>query len=179
MPTKAESCVPICVTLDHCREQRAALPLQAIAAAEAAKRNESATLKSILTGKFNKNGWRITRYNKEIGPFYIIGPATLLLVRRDFPKRPSGPPNQASEMVLYLSATPRTMIVVQKVMMVIPLSHGSFLCSERLSNRFQFTLKCDLAGWLSLASSFVEIRINKQSKGTGEHFNRSHRLMIC
>lgn len=59
------------------------------------------------------------------------------------------------------------MIVVQKVMMVIPLSHGSFFCSKRLSNRFQFTLKCDLIGWLSLASSFVEIRINKQIQRDG------------
>jgi hypothetical protein len=88
-----------------------------------------------LAGNFNKNGWRIADTTKEIGPFYIIGPATFFWFIGTSPKRPSGPPNHASEIVLLLSATPHTMIVVQKV---IPLPLWSFLCSERLSNRFQF-----------------------------------------
>ena len=147
MPTKAESCVPICVTLDHCREQRAALPLQFIAAAVAAKRNESVTLKSILTGNFNKNGWRITDTTQEIGPLYIIGPATLLLVHGDFPKKAIGPAQSRIGNSPVSVSYPAYNARRQKV---ISFPKGPSAALRGCQIAFSSPLTCDLA-WLSHA----------------------------
>jgi hypothetical protein len=153
------------------------LPLQLMAATEPAKRNESTTLKNMMTAGFNNNGWRTTSTRGD-EPSYIKPPE--LATRRDlqccsgfkrsFPKGTG--PNHALGMALFLSATPLTRMLAQNVIAEdLPLLRAVVET---------FWVRPEVIWpWLSLASSLEVCRrfalTSQGCKPSEEISNRSHR----